>query len=318
MKGLRHMGLVTSLAWTVPSIVFLTATMPAMAESDRLQRPISSVYPDRSSVRMSSSESLVSATVRNSSEFLGQFDADRPQDRPRPLSVSSYLNQGHTYAGLGNHRQAILTYLPALALAPDNPDVLAAIGLAYWHLQQPARAAWFFEQAHRHAPERDDIYMLLSTLQLELENPQIGAGLSSLPPSPGDHNYRGMVQTFSLSALQQAGDRALLAGNFALAQRFYQRLLVIDPDNAAAYLHLGDCYMAQQDYLMAIVSYRYSSQLAPANPIPYYRLAMALKQHQRHQEAGQVLEKALELFSFQGNVMGVELAKTALHRLKTD
>jgi hypothetical protein len=45
---------------------------------------------------------------------------------------------------------------------------------------------------------------------------------------------------------------------------------------------------------------------------------MALKQHQRHQEAGQVLEKALELFSFQGNVMGVELAKTDLHRLKTD
>lgn len=289
-----------------------------MAQSDRFQHPIVSVYLDKPSGAIDLPKSLVSMTADNSLKFLGQLDSDERRHLARPLSVSSYLNQGYVYASLGNHRQAILAYLPALALAPDHPDVLAAIGLAYWHLQQPARAAWFFQQAHRHAPERDDIYMLLSTLQLQLENSQTELQLSLLPPSPQDHNSYGMVQTLASSTLRKAGENAQAAGNFALAQRFYQRLAEIDPDNAGTYLHLGDSYMAQQDYLMAIVSYRYSCQLAPANPIPYYRLAMALKQHQRDQEAQQVLEKALELFSFQGNVMGVELTKTALHSLETD
>jgi tetratricopeptide (TPR) repeat protein len=76
--------------------------------------------------------------------------------------------------------------------------------------------------------------------------------------------------------------------------------------------------MAQRNYLMAIVSYRYSAELDPINPIPYYQLAMALKEHRREGEAEDVLERALELFSFQGNVMGVELVETALHSFKTN
>ena len=76
--------------------------------------------------------------------------------------------------------------------------------------------------------------------------------------------------------------------------------------------------MAQQDYLMAIVSYRYAVQLDSTNPVPYYQLAMALKEHSRDREAEDVLERALELFSFQGNVIGVELVETALHSFKTN
>jgi tetratricopeptide (TPR) repeat protein len=312
------MWVLASLTGIVASACLLGTGAPA--RSAEVHQRVQLAYPDKplTSVTLAKPSSLVAA--QSSHGFLEFLDIEPQQGRPRPRSVNSYLNQGYTYAGLGNHRQAILSYLPALTLEPDNPDVLKAMGLAYWHLNELERAAWFFQQAHSYAPEQHDIYVLLNTIQLQIGSSEAGTSLASLRSTytQGGFNSPGALQTVSLSTLRQAGDNAQSAGNFSLAQRFYQRAMALDPHNAEVYLWLGNSYMAQQDYLMAIVSYRYSAELDPINPVPYYQLAIALKEHKRDQEAEQVLEKALELFSFQGNVMGVKLVETALHSFKTN
>jgi tetratricopeptide (TPR) repeat protein len=317
------MWVLASLAGMVALVSVLSSEVPALAGSGEVEKRIQLLHPDKSLVLVTlpkSSPLIAMGTSSHGFLELLEVKLQQEQEQPRPLSVNSYLNQGYTYAGLGNHRQAILSYLPALALAPDNPDVLTAVGIAYWHLNELERAAWFLQQAHNYAPEQHDIYVLLSTIHLQLGSSV--AGTSPLPlnntNAPGSFSSPGVLQTVSLSTLQQAGDNAQSAGNFALAQRFYQRAMALDPHNAEVYFRLGNSYMAQQNYLMAIVSYRYSAELDPINPIPYYQLAMALKEHRREGEAEDVLERALELFSFQGNVMGVELVETALHSFKTN
>ncbi len=314
------MWVLASLAGMVALVSLLAEEVPALARSAEVEQRIQLAHPDKSLVPVVLPKPSPLVAVGSSHEFLELLNVELQQGQPRPLSVNSYLNQGYTYAGLGNHRQAILSYLPALVLAPDNPDVLTAMGLAYWHLNELERAAWFLQQAHSYAPEQHYIYVLLNTIQLQIGSSVAGTSLLPLNAAntPGSFSSPGVLETVSFSTLQQAGDNAQSSGNFALAQRFYQRAMVLDPHNAEVYLRLGNSYMAQQDYLMAIVSYRYSAELDPINPVPYYQLAMALKEHKRDGEAEQVLEKALELFSFQGNVMGVELVETALHSFKTN
>jgi len=314
------MWVLTSVA-TVLSTFFPQATaLPSAVDSTQIQRSVKVIHADQSLGSRAYSNPSTLAAVHGSPDIVKLLNLEPGQSLPRPLPVSSYLNQGYTYAGLGNHRQAILSYLPALTLEPDNPDVLAAMGLAYWHLNDLGRAAWFLQQAHSYAPERTDIYALLITLQLRLGSFMAGAFLS--PPGNTSGGSRSdclaVLPALRFSTLQQAGDNAQASGNFTLAQRFYQQAMALEPRNPQVYLRLGNSYMAQQDYLMAIVSYRYAVQLDSTNPVPYYQLAMALKEHSRDREAEDVLERALELFSFQGNVMGVELVETALHSFKTN
>ena len=228
--------------------------------------------------------------------------------RHQPLPAQTYLHDGHRYTQQGNYHQALLTYLSAFVLEPQNPDVLAAVGLALWHLEQPQQALSYLQQAHQLAPQRDDIWLWLSALQLQT-TPLAFRSVPSAAPWLGHE---------SANLLLSLADYARTQSHLDMAMTLYRQLAAQYPDDPRLQSRLGDGYLAQNNTLMAVVAYRHWTRLAPAEPTAYYQLAQALALRQRRPEAIVTFQQALDLFQEQEDFRGAAMVNAALQELHSD
>src|SRR4051812_36324706 len=60
--------------------------------------------------------------------------------------------------------------------------------------------------------------------------------------------------------------RAYQAKDYDLAVTQYQKAIKLEPSHAGAFQGLGNCFLAKGDRERALVYYRFSLQLNPANP----------------------------------------------------
>ena len=72
---------------------------------------------------------------------------------------------------MGHTHKALVTFERAVALNPDDPDLLLNLGLTAWNLQMPAQAANMFRQFIAASPQSPLGYNNLGMVQCELGDP---------------------------------------------------------------------------------------------------------------------------------------------------
>lgn len=131
---------------------------------------------------------------------------------------------------------AIPALKQALAASPNDPELLGALGLAYARGGDRAQALRLFEQAQKvdtNGQKSDKWISLIKTNRYWLFSDQ--------------------------------GDKALKAGDIALAQQKYQQARQIDGSDSYALIGLGDVAVARHDDKSAEQYYQQALRLDPAN-----------------------------------------------------
>ncbi|HDL8431715.1 cellulose biosynthesis protein BcsC [Yersinia enterocolitica] len=136
----------------------------------------------------------------------------------------------------GSGVAAIPALKQALAASPNDPEILGALGLAYARAGDRAQALRLFEQAQK--SDKD--------------------GLKS-------DKWASLIKTNRYWLLNDEGDKALKAGNTALAQQKYQQARQIDGSDSTALIGLGDVAVARHDDKTAEQHYQQALRLDPAN-----------------------------------------------------
>lgn len=136
----------------------------------------------------------------------------------------------------GAGANAIKPLSEALAAAPNDAQVLGALGLAYARAGDRQRALGYFEQAQRAEPN----------------------GFNS-------GKWQSLIATNRYWWALQQGDGALNAGRIAEAEKFYRQASEADPQNAWAWVGLGDAARARRDDPAAEQAYRHALRLARNN-----------------------------------------------------
>ncbi|AHM71401.2 cellulose synthase complex outer membrane protein BcsC [Yersinia hibernica] len=131
---------------------------------------------------------------------------------------------------------AIPALKQALAASPNDPEILGALGLAYARGGSRAQALQLFEQAQK--SDKD--------------------GLKS-------DKWASLIKTNRYWLLNDQGDKALKAGDIALAQQKYQQARQIDASDSYALIGLGDVAVARHDDKNAEQYYQQALRLDPTS-----------------------------------------------------
>ncbi|ANI30540.1 cellulose synthase [Yersinia entomophaga] len=154
------------------------------------------------------------------------------------LSDPSYQARlaGLSRVDSGESRNAIPDLKQALSTAPNDADVLGALGIAYARAGDRQKAASLFEQAQKVDK----------------------TGLNS-------DKWTSLIKTNHYWLLADEGDKALKAGNPDLAQQKYQQARQLNSSDSYAVLGLADVAVARHDDKTAEQLYQQALRLEPGN-----------------------------------------------------
>jgi tetratricopeptide (TPR) repeat protein len=244
-----------------------------------------------------------------------------------PRSVSALNNLGTLLHEQGEREQALKFHRRALAVDPRDNSTLRSIGRVLFEMGRTDEALEQFERAIRNFPldfyahdSRGNIFRSTGRPHEALEEFTIAAQID--PKSALAHNNLGVV-------LAQLGQVDKAAASYRRAIRLdprfapahvnlgnilhamedfdgaldhFQRALELDPANeivkqnlAAEFVNVGTQHVSQGMSILAIDDFRNAVSLSPAHLDANYRLARALGQNRRFQQAADYFEKTLAL-----------------------
>lgn len=178
--------------------------------------------------------------------FLGVFDTgDQATSAREELARQQKLLADPAYQarvrGLaqvdkGGSRAAIPELQKALAATPNDAEVLGALGQAYSRAGDRPQALKLFRQA------------------LAADKNGYGSG-----------KWQSLIKSTGYWLAIDEGDKALKAGNLALARQKYQQARQLDDSNGDAFIGLGDVAVASKDDAAAEGFYQQALRRDPGN-----------------------------------------------------
>jgi Tfp pilus assembly protein PilF len=168
----------------------------------------------------------------------GAFKAlARSKDEAKALTskelLKSTFDLAFAYAQTGETSEAIKEYKAALALDPQNKDVMLELGSAYRHAKLFTEARELYEKLIAADPNNPNAYGNLGNVYLD-EGDIESAVANYEKAAARTNNKEAAAQTF-LNAGFQYAER----GNQEKALTLYRRALEISPNNALAYTDIG-------------------------------------------------------------------------------
>lgn len=255
------------------------------------------------------------------SAFLKELDVLRALSYPeayartRRFGAFIHLFRGAVYT---DRPDAALAYADsALVLDSTNAELWISKGQLLVQLERPGAADTAFRAAARHAPDRQDLWVLLT--QLALANRRLGAAATYLDRA---RSLGTVAPTFDFTlasfALQEGDtararrrldalpraprdtarvwiDVARLYHSMAQpdsARAILTRRVAADSTDAAALAALGYLYLEARRTDEAIHTLQRAAALAPATPYVWYNLGAAYLQENRFAEAQQAFERS--------------------------
>ena len=103
------------------------------------------------------------------------------------------------------------------------------------------------------------------------------------------------AQKTTETILRSLADIAQREEDWAEAQKYYERLIEINPRNEDYYFQLGFVSYELKDYEKARWSYARVLELNPKNPSAYYNFALVLTDENNHLQAMDFVLKAIQL-----------------------
>ncbi|MGP2691539.1 tetratricopeptide repeat protein, partial [Serratia nevei] len=178
--------------------------------------------------------------------FLGVFDTGDQATRAREelarqqklLADPAYQARvrGLAQVDKGGSRAAIPELQKALAATPNDAEVLGALGQAYSRAGDRPQALKLFRQA------------------LAADKNGYGSG-----------KWQSLIKSTGYWLAIDEGDKALKAGNLALARQKYQQARQLDDSNGDAFIGLGDVAVASKDDAAAEGFYQQALRRDPGN-----------------------------------------------------
>jgi len=183
---------------------------------------------------------------------------------PRPDPVAGLMEEGRRLRASGQLPEAEKAYRCALRLAPQNTDILVALGLVVGSSQRFDEAGQFFDQALAEKPGLLDARLGKVRLAIwQGDVPRARAMIDDLlGTAPGNSEALGLDARISL-----------LEQDYTRAEQSFQRVLAIDPRNAEALVGIGDVRRARGDDDAARDAYRQALALEPGSRDVEQRLA---------------------------------------------
>ena len=214
------------------------------------------------------------------SAALGAGSPD-PNDTAATLNdlVSAELAQGHIDAAIDRARRA-------LAIQPDNPVALQALGIALYKAERFDEAIDAYHQGLAAQPKSAGIYNNLGNALRAAGKPEEAAeayrrAVAMRPDTAELHANLGHV-LFQLECIDEAVE-------------CYRRVIVIDPDDADIRAVLGALLRPRKEFEEACEHYRHALQLRPDEPELLFGLGAALLGQFRCEEALGHLQRAAAL-----------------------
>jgi len=172
----------------------------------------------------------------------------------------------------------------ALALAPENPRVLALRVRILQRAGQQQAALEMTHKASRLAPKWDEPFYL--------------AGISYYFLRNYTEARRSLARAFELNAKSAtAVFMAALAsaneGEPREAERYLRRAIALQPDNARFHCHLGILLMRENEYTKAEESLKKAAQLKPEYALPHYELGKLWVYSKQWKDARQEFESTI-------------------------
>ena len=173
----------------------------------------------------------------------------------------------------------------ALALAPDNPRILALNTRLLQRAGQQDAAIEVAKKAANLAPEWDEPYYLAGvSLYFVGRFPEADKSLARAvelnPRSPRTLFMRAMT--------------LVSQGNSSEAEQYLRRAILLQPENARFHCQLGLLLARQNQNVQAEASLRKAIELAPKYALPHYELGKLLVQLNRLPAAAEELSQAVK------------------------
>jgi len=217
------------------------------------------------------------------------FYARSAQAKP---TTESYFNLALAELSLGRRDQAVEALQKALALAPEDPDVLGLLGIVQLQQNKLPDAVASLRQALAGKP--DALWYSHLGVALEQSNDFAGAAAAFQkavdinPGSADDWAQLGIVRV----RLKQ-NDVAMVS---------LQKAIALDGRHFAALATFGDLLLDRKDYETAVQTYRRALEVNPKDFFTSFNLGLALSESGRSEEALGAFRATLELAPDSGEV----------------
>ena len=225
-------------------------------------------------------------------------------DRDNP---GAHQMLGKTFFMLGDLGKSIAELETAAKLTPNDVDVAYTLGIAYLRNRQPAAAKQLYESMIKDFGERPQLHVVIGRAYrqsglLPEAAAEFKKAIALDPRFPRAHYYLGI--TYLLDEGQSKIGEALEEFKIEVAA---------NPDEFFANYYLGVVYNFQRQWELAITFLQKASTIQPNNPDPYFQLGQAYQELNNHEQAIEVLKKAIALNPDLGHNKGQ--VTTAHHRL---
>ena len=172
----------------------------------------------------------------------------------------------------------------ALAMAPDNPQILVLRTRILQRAGQQDAAVELAQKAIALAPQWDEPYYLAGVsfyfIRRYAQAEQNLARAAELNPNS--------ARTLFLEAVTLVSQ-----DKHAEAEQCFRKAIALEPNNARFRCHLGIFLMRQNKYAEAEASYRKAIELKPAYGLSHFELGMLLVHSERWKEAAEELSQAV-------------------------
>jgi tetratricopeptide (TPR) repeat protein len=206
-----------------------------------------------------------------------------------PANAGAHQMLGKTYFMLGDLGKSISELETAAQLAPDDIDVAYTLGIAYLRNRQPVEAKQRYNALIEVLGEQSQLHVIIGRayrqsglLQDAAEEFRKAIALDARFPRA--HYYLGM--TYLLDEDQK---------KLAEALEEFKIEVSANPDEFLGNYYLGVVYNFQRQWELALPFLQKASAIQPNNPDPYFQLGQTYQELNNHQQAIEVLKKAIAL-----------------------
>jgi tetratricopeptide (TPR) repeat protein len=222
---------------------------------------------------------------------VGQYDKALEPSRKalisEPDNAGAHQMLGKTYFMLGDLAKSIGELETAARLAPKDVDVTYTLGIAYLRNRQTADAKQLYNSMIKQFGDQPQLHIIIGRAYrqsglLPEATEEFKRAIALDPHFPRAHYYLG------ISYLLDEGQKKI-----GEAAEEFKIEMAANPDEFFANYYLGVVYVYQRKWDLAINSLLKASTIEPNNPDPYFQLGQAYQELNRHEQAVEVLKKAI-------------------------
>jgi tetratricopeptide (TPR) repeat protein len=207
----------------------------------------------------------------------------------QPNNTDVHTTLGKTYFALGDYEKAASALEVAVKLAPKDFNSSFTLAIAYLQQRQFASAKRVFDSMIEAFGEQPQIHIAIGRAFREagrlpeaIEEFKRAVALNS--QFPGAHYNLG------LAYLWNEGGSAV-----ANAEAEFKIELATNPNDFFSNYYLGITCIFQRKWELAVDYLKTASRIQPNNPDPYFQLGQAYQELRKHDQAIEVLTKAIDL-----------------------